>query len=283
MVIRSIRSDKLSTYRTENIFSSYGEFTSLEEYVFFLNWSKENNLPLYILGNGTNTFFTRKKIKTVVLKNCLKKDFQELMKGSIRVSSSVSVLKLLKYCEKNSLDCFYFLASVPATVGGALAMNAGEGHGGTVYYFVEEITYFDNGKTLTKKKNEIELNHRRTIFSGVQDKLILSAVFRFPEVQLSESPIQQRMGWCKVHQDIYFPNCGSVFREYNGGIMKLCRKLRLPQFGVKLPMAHFSGLVNNWIINEGKNSWSILIAVRMVQLMHRFIGSRAKTEIIEID
>lgn len=283
MEVKCITSDKLSTYRTENVFTSYGEIGCLEDFSFYLNWAKNKAIPLYILGNGTNTFFTRKKISTLVLKNCIAKDFSELEKGLIQVSSSVSVLKILKYCEKNSLDCFYFLASVPATVGGALAMNAGLGHGGTVYDFVVEVTYYDNGEIVTKKKDEIELKHRRTMFSGVQNKFILSATFRFPEVRFECSPIRERMEWCKKHQDIYYPNCGSVFREYNAEALGFCRKFRVPQFGMKLPMAHFSGLVNNWIINEGKSSWTILLAVRFAQLSHRLIGSRAKTEIIEVE
>jgi len=78
------------------------------------------------------------------------------------VSSSVPLTDVLKYCYENSLDSFYYLSSVTATIGGALAMNAGRGsrHGISIYDFVERVTFFEDGLIKTLENNDIKKGYR---------------------------------------------------------------------------------------------------------------------------
>jgi UDP-N-acetylmuramate dehydrogenase len=278
---QSITSNNLSFYRTTHHFERYGEFCTVDQLREYYNLAKANNSKLYILGNGSNTLFTKSTIKTLVLKNNLPKSMTFVSPNKIEVSSSVLVIDVLKLCYENSLDSFYYLASVPATVGGALAMNAGRGktRNQTIYDFVESVTFFDlennSLKTITEKE-EIIKGYRTTIFTGIKSKLILSVIFKFSQINIEGNPIQERCKWSKKHQDYSAPNCGSVFKEKNSNLMNLVK-------GLYIGKAGFSAKTTNWILNNADNSMNILILIKLVKLLHFLIGKSAVPEVISVD
>ncbi|NEO67265.1 MAG: FAD-binding protein, partial [Moorea sp. SIO4G2] len=164
--IKSLSDRNLSYYRTEHYFARYAEFASLEDYKAYYQWSKKQGVKLYILGNGSNTLYQKQKVKSLILKNKLPKKIEALSANRFEVSSTVLVLELLKACVDNSLDSFYYLASVPATIGGALAMNAGRGrkHNITIYDFVESVSFYDHESDTVKTlgKGDIVQGYRKT-------------------------------------------------------------------------------------------------------------------------
>lgn len=280
--VTSLESDRLSTFRTRHRFRHYGEFTSVEEFRDYRAWAQEHALPVFILGNGSNTLFTRRDVRSLVLRNRMAEEIEPLGGDLFRVSSSTQVMRVLKSCEKQGRDSFYFLASVPASVGGAIAMNAGAGAGKTIFDFLVELTYVDGENEITLTRDQIEIAHRQTMFTGLQDKLVTSAVFAFPKVEMDGSEIRKRAHWARDHQDLASPNCGSVFRLYHRPILKMVRAM--PPWGISIPgwQAQFSRRVNNWIINRNPSSRPIVLLIRTVQGLHRLIGKRAITEIIEV-
>ncbi|MEQ8969626.1 MAG: FAD-binding protein [Coleofasciculus sp. C1-SOL-03] len=279
-LVRTVTSDNLSFYRTSHIFENYGEFETIDQFREYCHWAKENNCNIYILGNGSNTLFVHKKIKSLILKNKLPKTINVLSENRLEVYSSVLVIDVLKYCQKNSLNSFYYLASVPATIGGALAMNAGRGrrHGLTIYDFVESVVVFDfeNSCLKTLNKKEIVKGYRETIFTGSQSCLILSATFGFNPITLESNPIAERCKWSKKAQDYSAPNCGSVFKVADSRILKRLKGLWIGQSG-------FSAKTTNWILNKSTNSNSILILIAIAKLLHILLRKKAELEIITVD
>ena len=277
--IKSFTDNNLSFYRTEHYFERYGEFQSIEQFREYCNWAKANNVKVYILGNGSNTFFVKKSIKTLILKNNIPKSINSLSGNRLEVSSATLIMDVLKYCYDNSLSSFYFLASVPATIGGALAMNAGGGKNSTtIYEFVESVTFFDfesnNIKTIGKK--EIIKGHRETIFSGIHSRLILNAIFKFDQTSFDENPITKRLKWSKEFQDYSAPNCGSVFKD---------GYLRIPKYlsWLKLGKTSYSSKAPNWILNKSSSHIPIIILINIVKFLHVFSPRKAILEIISVD
>lgn len=275
-------SDKLSTFRTHHQFAHFAVFETLTAFAELRAWAKERGLPVFILGNGSNTLFTRKRINTLVLQNKLPAGIKMTGDDTFVVEAATQVIKVLKACEKEGRSSFYFLASVPAMVGGALAMNAGEGMGATIFDFVEDLTYFDGEKEVTVPRAEIDLAHRRTMFTGVQDKLIVRATFVFPKVDNVANEVRKRAHWARDNQDLASPNVGSIFRSYHRPILRMMR--RMPPGGISYPLfrTQFSRRVNNWIITRSKSSRPIVFMIRLVQVVHRLFGKRAETEVIEV-
>lgn len=281
--VKRLNSDRLSTFRTQHDFLRVGEFRTVEEFLEYRAWAKANAAAILILGNGSNILFKRRRIRTLVLRNRIEPSMKDLGDGRVEASSSLPVMAILKHCEKHSLDSFYFLASVPATVGGAVAMNAGLGAGGTIFDFIESVTFLEGDELRTLPAEQMERRHRQTMFTGVHDRLIVSATFRFPTRRLDESEIRKRIAWCHANQDLSAPNCGSVFKEHFAPIVRKARGL--PPFGVRVPFfgAQFSRKVNNWIICRNSSSWPIVFLIRVVQALHRLAGKRAVVELIEVE
>lgn len=275
-----ITSNKLSFYRTTHTFKRYGEFGSLEEFKDFYLWAKRNNFKIYILGNGSNTLFVRKNVESLVLKNKLYQTINVISTDTVKVSSSTLIREVLKYCSNNSLSSFYYLASVPATVGGALAMNAGRGQKfkQTIYDFVESVDFYDfeDNCIKTLKKDLIIKGYRETIFTGIQSKLILSVVFKFEKIKLEENPILQRCNWSRQNQDYSAHNCGSVFKQADFSILEKIK-------GLHIGKASFSKKTNNWILNKSENYFSILSLIWIVKAIHYIKRKIAKIELILVD
>ncbi|MBE9109960.1 FAD-binding protein [Nodosilinea sp. LEGE 07298] len=278
--VEAIETSKFSHYRTNHLFERFGEIHTPQDLKEYCLWAEENKVKIYILGNGSNTLFVGKRINSLVLKNKLEKYLKPLPGNRLEVSSSSQVMDVLKYCQEHSLSSFYYLSSVPATVGGALAMNAGRGESyhQTIYDFVESVTYLDGGDVKTVMKNQLEISHRTTMFTGRHSKLILSAVLKFTPEVFEKSPVQERQVWSKEHQDNIAPNCGSVFKRANFSIL---RRLQ----GIAFGKTQYSKKTTNWILNKSSSSNSILVLIWLAKLLHFINGNSndIELELIEVD
>lgn len=274
----SIESCDHSSYRTWHHFKNFSEFTSLEEFTELIQWARDNGKQVYILGNGSNTLYKSESVDTLVLKNCLKPGISAEGPGTFSISSSTQLSEVVRHCYQSSLTCFYYLSSVPATVGGALAMNAGRGKqfGLSIYDFVEDVTFYADGKVERLTPKDIVIGFRKTIFTGVQQKLILSATFRFEPTVFESNPIKERLEWVRQNQETSSPNCGSVFSSYNEKIMKVLS-------GLKLGETKFSKTTLNWINTGDKSSKNILHLIRVAKWLHLLAGKKCELEIIVLD
>jgi len=268
---------KLSHYRTKHTFENYAEFTSVDAFLRLIDWAKEQNLPVFILGNGSNVLYGRRTVKSLVLKNKLPATLEELGDSRIEVSSTLPVSKVLRWCEARGLDSFYYLSSVPATIGGAIAMNAGRGraHNLTIFDFVVSVAYVENGQEVVLQKSEIPLDYRSTPFTGLHTKLITRVVLDFAGEGESEGKIKERVSWSKQNQDHSAPNCGSVFKAFDGRVM-----VRLK--GLGFAGSSFSAKTTNWLLCRGGRHWPLLMLILLAQLLHRLIGRRAVLELIKV-
>lgn len=272
-----LTSSNLSFYRTLNHFKRYGEFYSLEDFREYCDWANQHQVELYIVGNGSNTLFAAQFVNSLVLKNKLAKIIKPLPNSRLEVSSSVMIAEVLKYCYEHSLDSFYYLASVPATIGGALAMNAGRGrnYDVTIYDFIESVTFYSDGQIQTLRSAEIEKGYRETMFAGIHSRLILSAIFQFVPHQFACDPILERREWAKSHQDNVGPNCGSVFKLACSPILKVLQ-------GLKIGKASYSAKTGNWILNRSNDSKGILMLILIAKLLHLLVGKKAMLELITV-
>ena len=80
-VLRSLRSDRLSTFRTEHEVPHYGEFETPEQFLELRRQAEAKGLPTYILGNGSNTLFLRRTVRSAVLRNRLRQELRDLGEG----------------------------------------------------------------------------------------------------------------------------------------------------------------------------------------------------------
>lgn len=278
MNVQQISSGELSHFKTSHWFEAYAEFESVEQFLELSRWAKEQGRRVFILGNGSNTLFLRKRVRSLVLLNRLPTFMKELPEHRWEISSANQVSDVLRFCRGRSLDSFYYLASVPATIGGAVAMNAGRGasHNLSIFDYIEAVKYVEDGVLRESPADRLARGYRKTPFTGLHSSLIVSAVFRFPPTTLGEDPIVKRLLFVKAEQDNSGPNCGSVFSKMD---LRIMTRLR----GLKIGRAFYSRKTSNWILNYSPSPWPIRILILVARVLHRVCRRPIHVELIEVD
>ena len=90
-----------------------------------LKFCKKENVPIFIIGNGSNLIVSDKGIRGVVIKIFDNFNGYEVEEDTISVYAGALLSKVSNIALKNELTGLEFAAGIPGTLGGAVAMNAG--------------------------------------------------------------------------------------------------------------------------------------------------------------
>jgi len=109
-----------------------------------LDFAYARGLPWYVLGNGTNTLFPDEGFPGVVIHLGPGGGLSDLSwrEGTLHAGAGASLAAARHTCSQNGCGALDSLVGVPASVGGALAMNAGVPEG-TVGALVLSVTALD--------------------------------------------------------------------------------------------------------------------------------------------
>lgn len=175
--------------------------------------SKENNIPIVVLGNGSNILFKDEEFNGVVLK--IELDTLKIEENIITAEAGVKNAILGRKALDNNLQGFEFAAGIPGTIGGAIRMNAGA-YGGEIKDIVQDVEYLDYEDLKIKKITNKECNfeYRHSVFCENKN-IILSATFKL-ENGIKEE-IANRMNKFaksrKEKQPLEYPSAGSTFKR----------------------------------------------------------------------
>jgi UDP-N-acetylmuramate dehydrogenase len=135
--------------------------------------------------------------------------------GLVYVQAGVTCAKLAKFSLKHGLTGADFLAGIPGTVGGALAMNAGA-FGSETWPFVAQLDMINRqGELISRTPEEFDIGYRRV--SQFDNEWFAAARFRFnTQVEHIDSNIKQLLQQRNASQPIGLPSCGSVFKNPQG-------------------------------------------------------------------
>jgi UDP-N-acetylmuramate dehydrogenase len=183
--------------------------------VLLQSWQEE---PITILGAATNVLIRDKGIKGLVvyLRNCLN-ELTELDNFTLRVEAGVGLARLLQKCTSLGMCDAAFMAGIPGTVGGALAMNAGA-YGDCIWTHVvavETINRFGEIKLRSAKK--FTANYRQVIGLAKEEWFVAAQLFfARGDMQEMQSQVSEGLQKRKSSQPLDLPSCGSVFRNPPG-------------------------------------------------------------------
>ena len=133
-------------------------------FIAAIKFSEIYNVPMRVLGNGSNVLISDKGLKgiTVKLMGGLT-DMVYLGDGIIACSAGVSLKKLCMFALENSLMGLEFAYGIPGSVGGAIYMNAGA-YGGELKQVVTSVTVLSpDGELLTLDNGTMEFGYRTSI------------------------------------------------------------------------------------------------------------------------
>ena len=189
---------------------------NIQELQFILKIAKENNVPFFILGNGSNLLVSDKGIRGIVCKIDINKfDIEE--KGSfilVTVGSGNKNAEIAQKLLKLEIEGFEFASGIPGTIVGAIKMNAGA-YRSEMKNIVLSTTYMDyNGNIYKIDLKEHEFEYRKSIFSN-KNYIILESTLKLKKGKKSE--IEEKMNEYskarKEKQPYNKPSAGSTFRR----------------------------------------------------------------------
>lgn len=217
-----------------------------------LNALRAKAIPYFILGNGSNLLVSDKGIRGVVIK--LVGDFQKIEligEDIIECGAGVHLIKLCRFAQQNALSGLEFAYGIPATVGGAVFMNAGayDGEMKDVLLSTENLT--PSGEQVSLAASELDLSYRHSRYSTTGE-IILFARLKLNRGDAAQ--IKDKMdGFLarrREKQPLKYPNAGSVFKRppgnYAGTLIQTCGLK-----GKKIGGAEVSTQHGGFIVNKG--------------------------------
>lgn len=269
-----------TTYRVGGkcaLFVSCGSTSSLSELLQIID-----DLPIYVLGNGSNTLVSESGWPGVVVK--LNGDFDSIAINGTEVTlgGGVSLPTAARRIATAGLGGFEWAVGIPGTVGGAVKMNAG-GHGSETKEWITSVGMFKSSNGRFQFANhlvtELNLRYRGSNISD-NDIVVFAKLELEPEdPQRSKDLISEIVAWRRENQP-GGQNAGSVFTNpRDDHAARLIEHIGLK--GFRLRSANISQRHANFIQSEsGGSSDDVFELIWLTQQkVESELGVRLKTEI----
>lgn len=164
-----------------------------------LDFAKQQNLPIQILGGGSNILFVNDFPGLILHMNC--KGIEQLAGTNLlKVGCGENWHELVKYCLNNNLHGIENLALIPGTVGAAPIQNIGA-YGVDLQQVFFQLEAFDveTAEVVTMNKSACEFGYRDSIFKQdpSQGLIVLSVTLQLGREfvpNLEYKALQQRLG-----------------------------------------------------------------------------------------
>ena len=220
-------------------------------------------LPLTVIGNGSNLLVSDAGLRGVVLEFGKAASGIRLLDGEdLAVKAGTLLSETAAFAEKNGLSGMEFAAGIPGTVGGAVVMNAGA-YGGEMKDILSGVRVLTKqGEIKVRPADELDLSYRHSRMMD-EEELVLEA--RLNLTQGSEVVIRARMEELRKKriekQPLEYPSAGSTFKRPEGYFAgKLIEEAGLR--GFRIGDAQVSEKHCGFVINRGAAS-----AAQIMELM----------------
>ncbi len=242
-----------TSWRVGGPADAYYEPADIDDLADFLAQLNESE-PLIWVGLGSNLLVRDGGIRgTVIMTSGLLNEIELIDEALVRAEAGVACAKVARFCARQHLVGMEFLAGIPGTMGGALAMNAGA-FGGETWQHVAAVETIDRkGQRHLRQPEEFQVAYRHV--KGVSDEWFVAAHLRLHrgDSEAATVRIKELLERRGATQPIGLPSCGSVFRNPEGDhAARLIEASGLK--GVCIGGACVSEKHANFIINSGNAS-----------------------------
>jgi UDP-N-acetylmuramate dehydrogenase len=220
--------------------------SSKEEYLEVLDFSKKVNLPIFFLGKGSNTLFIDPVFEAIVVVNRINHCLFEL--PQVIAGSGYNISLLSSKASRKGYSGLEGASGIPASVGGAVFMNAGAGTFQTqdCLNWVKSID--DQGREIVREKDKLEFSYRHSMFHELNEFIYEAGFILSKSDQawdLQQSIIKKRIS----SQPYKSSSAGCFFKNPEG---KSAGAL-IDQCGLKgytVGQAQVSDIHANFLINQ---------------------------------
>ena len=207
--------------------------------------------PVFWLGLGSNLLIRDGGIRgTVISTRHALTGLEDLGRGRVRAEVGVACAKVARYCAQLDRSGAEFLAGIPGTVGGALAMNAGA-WGGETWPHVEAVETVDRqGVQRIRPAAEYRVGYRSVTGPGGEWFVAAHFAFEAGDGAAARARTRELLAERARRQPTGTRSCGSVFRNPPGDhAARLIEAAGLKDY--RIGGAVVSAKHANFILNRG--------------------------------
>ncbi|MBI5303107.1 MAG: UDP-N-acetylmuramate dehydrogenase [Chloroflexi bacterium] len=169
-----------TTFRVGGPADLLAEAKTLDELFAFVKLARQNNVPIFILGNGSNILVRDGGIRGLVIENhCanFSLDVTNSERTILRIESGASLPGVANRLARQGWSGFEWAIGVPGTFGGAIVGNAGA-HGGCIADNLVHVTILDAAGAMRElPKTDCAFEYRSSRFKRGRDEIVLRADF----------------------------------------------------------------------------------------------------------
>lgn len=178
---------------------------------------RQQNIPYYILGNGSNLLVGDGGIRGVVIEIGRGMDTLCVENDKVVAGAGTLLSRTAKLAAEHGLSGMEFAAGIPGTIGGAVVMNAGA-YGGEMKDIIERVMVLDaDGVELELSVEELKLGYRT---SCILEKgyIVTKAVLKLTPGDKEEilAHMKELREQRQAKQPLEYPSAGSTFKRPQG-------------------------------------------------------------------
>ncbi len=191
--------------------------SSIDELINAIKIARQEEIPYFIMGNGTNLLVKDGGIRGVVIK--VNSSIDKLMVESEKITAQAGALlsSISKFALENSLTGIEFASGIPGTVGGAVMMNAGA-YNGEIKDIVSKVTALTRDNEIVTYTNE-EMNFGYRKSRVIEEELVVLEVefsLRKGDYEEISNKMQELKDKRTSKQPLELPSAGSTFKRPEG-------------------------------------------------------------------
>lgn len=261
---RALEQEPMSRHTTFRIGGPADHFLqpqSIEELQKIIDICEREQVPWFIMGNGSNLLVSDRGYQGVVIQLYRHMSQISVEGCRIRAQAGASLASLSKRAMEASLTGLEFAGGIPGTLGGAVTMNAGA-YGGEMKNILEEVSVLDrSGSRISLHADQLEMGYRTSIVK-VKDLIVLEAVIKLQpgDADSIRGTMQELARKRASKQPLEYPSAGSTFKRPEGHFAgKLIMDAGLK--GYRVGDAQVSEKHCGFVVNRGHATGADVMAV----------------------
>lgn len=213
-IIEDEMMNKHTTFKVGGPADLYVIPRSEEELVYAIEVCKSENVPYYVIGNGSNLLVTDKGFRGVIIEVYRQMSDITVEGNCITAYAGALLSKIANTALEHGLTGLEFAHGIPGALGGAVTMNAGA-YDGEMKQVLESATVIDDkGQVRTLSSDELELEYRKSIISRL-GYTVIKATMRLEDgdKEAISAKMKDLMQRRRDKQPLEYPSAGSTFKR----------------------------------------------------------------------
>lgn len=222
---------------------------SIDKLAAVFSLAISENLPVLVIGKGSNMLVDDNGFKGVVINTCRLDKIELIDDETIYCQSGASLSKLCRFALDNSLTGLEFAFGIPGTAGGAAYMNAGAYGGEMKDVLIACEHILSDGKSAKFNAEQLDLSYRHSVYTD-SDIIITALILKLKKGDKCEikAKMDELMSKRRDKQPLEYPSAGSTFKRpegyFAGALIEQCGLKGYTVGGAQVSEKHAGFVVN---------------------------------------